>query len=60
VLGRSKVARKWAAEAKTIQLRKPSFIDPWPTLYLGALRYDSKDDLPDMVAFEEELHLRYG
>lgn len=60
VLGRSNAARRWAVEAKAIKLRRTSFIDPWPTLYLGALRYDSKDDLPDMAAFEEELRLRYG
>lgn len=59
-LGRSVVARRWAAEAKTLKLRKPSFIDPWPTQFLGALRYDSKDELPDIEAFKEELELRYG
>jgi len=40
------------SRSKDIQLRKPSFIDP-AHLYLGALRYDSKDDLPDMVALKK-------
>lgn len=56
--GRTVAVRQWATQARKLKLPPVRLSDPFPVRYLKALRFDSKDDVPRLEEFMDEIRKR--